>query len=54
MEQFVLNDKPAVKIFGFKIKEYEKSVLCDCEGDEIFFPKKCVQFVDENTMLVEE
>lgn len=60
MEQLRLNDKPAIRIEGTFIKAYKSiktgkaSVLCDCEGDEVWFPKQCISINPDGTILVEE
>lgn len=59
MEELILNDKPAVKIIGKKIREYKNcrgkvNILCDCEGDIVWFPSKHIQINNDNTILIEE
>lgn len=53
-----LNDKPAIRIKGYKIRSYKRdgksSTLCNCEGDQIWFPDKYIKFEDGGTMLIEE
>ena len=59
MDDLRLNGKPAVKINGLKIREYtncrgKKNILCDCEGDLIWFPSKHIKLNDDATILMEE
>jgi len=60
MEQLRLNNKPAIKIAGTLIRGYKSiktgkaSILCDCEGDEVRFPKQYVKLNIDGTILIEE
>ena len=54
MENLVVNDKPAVKIFGRKITATGQAYLFNCEGDQVWLPKSCVKILDKETILVEE
>ena len=50
-----LNGKPAVRIFATKIRDYKNSTLCNCEGDEIWFPTSKIKIEEkEGTILIEE
>ena len=51
---FVLNDKPAVKIFAKKLTETNKSILFDCEGDQVWLPKNSIKILTKDTILIEE
>lgn len=56
MTQYVVNDKPAVRIYGTVIlndKKY-KSILFNCEGDQIWIPRSVVPINKDNTILVQE
>ena len=54
METFRVKDKSAVKIFAKKIREQNKSILFDCEGDKVWFPKSSVEILDNETILLQE
>jgi len=54
MEEIRLNNVPAVRIAAKLIKQGPNTVLMDCEGDEVWFPKKHVQIEEDGTMLIEE
>lgn len=55
MENLRINNHPAVKIKAEIIRVYGKSILMDCEGDEVWFPKDRVEInSSDGTMLVEE
>lgn len=60
MEQLRLNNKPAIKIAGTLVRKFKAhntgkvSVLCDCEGDEVWFPAKCISINSDGTILIEE
>jgi hypothetical protein len=54
MVNFSVNDKPAVKIFAKKIKETDKAILFNCEGDLEWFPKSAVKVINEQTILIQE
>jgi hypothetical protein len=43
-----------MKIFARKIKELDKAILFDCEGDRLWLPQNCIRIVDENTILIQE
>lgn len=51
---FVLNDKPAVKIFAKKLTETNKAILFDCEGDQVWLPKNSIKVLTKDTILIEE
>ena len=54
MDNLRLNDIPAVRIAAKLIKQGPNTVLMDCEGDEVWFPKKHIEIEKEQTMLIEE
>lgn len=56
MTQFVVNDKPAVKIFGKPIIDSSKykSILFDCEGDKKWIPRSICKYSGDGTILVQE
>lgn len=49
-----VKDKPAVKIFAKKIKEFDKAILFDCEGDKEWLPKSAIRIIDTETILIQE
>lgn len=49
-----VNNQPAVKIFARKLKELDKSILFDCEGDKVWLPKSCIKVVTRETILIQE
>lgn len=51
---FVLNDKPAVKIFAKKLTETSKAIYFDCEGDKVWLPKRNIKVLTKDTILIEE
>ena len=51
---YEVNDKPAVKILAKKLKELDKAILFDCEGDQVWLPKSSVKIVDSESILVQE
>ncbi len=51
---YEVNEKPAVKIFAKKIKELDKAILFDCEGDQVWLPKSSVKIIDKESILVQE
>lgn len=54
MSNFTLNDKPAVKMYAKKLKEIDKAILFDCEGDKVWLPKSCIKIVSNEAILIEE
>lgn len=50
----IVNEKPAVKIFAKKIKELDKAILFNCEGDNVWLPKSAVKIVGNETILLQE
>lgn len=54
MTNFFVDDKPAVKIFAKKLKELDKAILFDCEGDQVWLPKSCFRMIDKETILIQE
>ena len=54
MENLRLNNKPAIKITAYKMWDWGNSTLMNCESDQVYFPKKCIQINEDGTMLVEE
>jgi len=51
---YEVNDKPAVKIFAKKLKELDKAILFNCEGDQTWLPKSAIKIIDNETVLVQE
>lgn len=51
---FEVNEKPAVKIFAKKVKELDKAILFDCEGDQVWLPKSAIKIIDSETILIQE
>lgn len=55
MENHVVNDKPAIKMYATEITRTDNAVLLDCEGDEHWFPLSTVEInKNEDTVLVQE
>lgn len=54
MKNIRLNGKPAIKINAKKMWNWGESTLMNCEGDQVYFPTKCIQINDDGTMLIEE
>jgi len=54
MATLQINNQPAVKILARKLKELDRAILFDCEGDKVWLPKKCVKIIDNDTTLVQE
>lgn len=54
MQVFSVNDKPAVKIFAKKLKELDKAILFDCEGDKTWLPKSAIKIIDKDSILIQE
>lgn len=51
---FEVNNKPAVKILAKKLKELDKAILFDCEGDNVWLPKSSVKIIDKESILVQD
>lgn len=49
-----VNNQPAVKIFARKLKERDKSILFDCEGNKVWLSKSCIKVVTNETILIQE
>jgi hypothetical protein len=43
-QQIEVNGKPAIRIKATKIRETEKAMFLNCEGDELWFPKGFIKF----------
>lgn len=56
MTQFVLNDKPAIKLNAIVLYNGKNntSIKFDCGGDIVWFSKKCIKLNGDGTILVEE
>ena len=53
-QQFLVNNQPAFKIYARQIKELDKAILFDCEGDFVWLPKSTIKIVDSQTILIQE
>jgi hypothetical protein len=51
--QLRLNGVPAIRIAAIKIRDYNKSVLMDCEGDQVWLPLSKIK-IEDKTILIEE
>jgi hypothetical protein len=51
---YEVNDNPAVKILAKKLKELDKAILFDCEGDQVWLPKSAIKIIDKESILVQE
>ena len=49
-----LNNKQAIRIFGKLKQEYKTNTLVDCEGDEVWFPNRYIQLLENGELLVEK
>jgi len=50
-----LNEKPATKITAERIKQSEKAIYLDCEGDYEWFPKQYIKYNhEEKTVVIED
>jgi hypothetical protein len=56
MQNFTVNDKPAVKIFAKALvnKPENNAILFDCEGDKVWLPRSTVKIIDKETILIQE
>lgn len=54
MTEFIVNDKPAVKIFARKMIAKDRAILFDCESDEVWLPKSCIKILDDETILIQK
>lgn len=56
MTEYIVNDKPAVRIYAKVILDNKKyrSILFNCEGDQIWIPRTIVQVNKDDTILVQE
>ena len=51
---YEVNDKPAYKILASKLKEFDKAILFDCEGDKVWLPKSCIKIIDRDSILIQD
>jgi hypothetical protein len=53
-DEFMVNNKPAVKMFARKMIVKDRAILFDCESDEVWLPKSCIKILDDETILIQE